>query len=162
MKKIITGMDKVEGAVAALGIFLMAFFVVMDVVLREIFNTGMPWMNKSAVYLMSWCGYLGVVAVASKAGHLRPHFADKFWSKHPKVFVRVQNSVMLLFNIFFAYVGIKYVMQSYDFGDINVVLKLPLWIIQLIIPYAFFSISLRNLFFIAYPDEQLAIKQEIA
>ena len=160
MNSLLEKLGKFEVFVSVVAIFLMSVFVIGDVVLREVFNTGMPWMNKSAVYLMSWAGYLGVVAVASKAGHLRPQFADKLWGRNPLLFVRVQNGVMLLFNIFMIYASVSYIMDSYEFGDVNIVLKIKLWIIQLIIPYCFFSIGLRNLYFLFNPAVQLTFKRE--
>src|SRR5690606_19309951 len=122
--------------------------------------TGMPWMNKAAVYLMSWAGYLGVVAVASKAAHLRPQFADKMWGNRPELFVRIQNLVMMIFNIVMLVASVGYLQESFEFGDTNVVLKIKLWVIQLIIPYCFFSIALRNLYFLLNPAVQLTYKQE--
>ena len=160
MKLLIDRLAKVEVFFSVVAIFLMTIFVVGDVLLREIFNTGYPWLNKSAVYLMSWAGYLGVIAVAGKAAHLRPQFADKLWAGKPHLFVIVQNLVMLLFNIFLFVAAVSYIAESYEFGDTNVVLKIKLWIIQLIIPYCFLSMGLRNIYFIFYPAEQLELKQE--
>lgn len=142
---------------------LMTILVIFDVGSREIFNKGLPWAQKSAVFLMIWGGFIGAIMVADKASHLRPEVADKIWGEKGKLlFIRVQNLFMLIFCSTFVYTAIKYVAESYSFGDKSVVLQVPLWTLQLIIPYTFASMAIRNIFFIFNPKKQLEIKKEIA
>jgi TRAP-type C4-dicarboxylate transport system permease small subunit len=104
--------------------------------------------------------FLGAVLVTSKAGHLRPEIGDKLWAKRPLLFIRIQNFLTLCFTVFFLYASYNYVAESYEFGDKSVALKVPLWFLQLIIPYTFFSMSLRHLYFLINPQEQLQYKRE--
>lgn len=151
----------IEKKMAALSMGLMTVLVIFDVLSREIFNKGIPWAQKSAVYLMIWGGFIGAILVAEKAAHLRPEVADKIWGEKGKLtFVRVQNFVMLIFCAIFLFYSYKYVAESFSFGDKSVVLQVPLWVLQLVIPYTFLSMSLRNIFFIFNPNEQLLLKTE--
>ena len=162
MKEVITILSMVEKNIAKVFMGLMTALVIFDVISREIFNTGLPWAQKSAVYLMIWSGFLGAIMISEKAAHLRPEVADKIWGEKGKIlFVRIQNLVSILFCSFFMFASYRYVSQSFEFGDKSVVLDIPLWILQLIIPYMFFSILLRHLYFLLNPNEQLAIKKEI-
>lgn len=163
MKKFLAGLTKVEAIVAGILIGLLSFFVIGDVIAREVFTHGFPWAQKLAVVMMIWAGFLGAALVAQKAGHLRPEIADKLWGeKNILLFVRVQNLAILLFSIFFLKASGSYVLESMDFGDESVTLHVKLWVLQLVIPYTFFSIGLRNVYFIIHPKEQLEYKREFS
>ncbi len=163
MKKLINIISYVEKRVAALCMAVMTVLIIFDVLSREIFNKGIPWAQKSAVYLMIWGGFIGAILVAEKAAHLRPEVADKLWGENRKaLFIRVQNFVMLIFCGVFLFYSYKYVAESLSFGDKSVVLQVPLWFLQLVIPYTFFSMALRNIYFIFNPDEQLLLKKEFS
>jgi TRAP-type C4-dicarboxylate transport system permease small subunit len=161
MKKIIESISYIEKKLAALFMGLMTILIIFDVLSREILNRGIPWAQKSAVYLMIWGGFIGAILIAEKAAHLRPEVADKLWGEKGKIlFVRVQNFTMMLFCAILLYYSYKYVAESYSFGDKSVVLQVPLWTLQLVIPYTFLSMSLRNIYFIFNPNEQLLLKKD--
>jgi len=163
MKKTLEILTKIESAVAGLFIAVLSGFVILDVFSREVMNTGFPWAQKSAVYLMIWAGFLGASLVAQKAGHLRPEIADKLWGeKRAHLFVRVQNICIIIFCLFFFKASFSYVLESYEFGDKSVVLRVGLWILQLVIPYSFLSIGFRSLYYLVNPSEQLKHKREFS
>ena len=102
MNRILSKLTKIEDILASSFIAIMTVLVIVDVLMREILQTGLPWAQKAAVYLMIWAGFLGAVLVSSKAGHLRPEVGDKLWSKKPLIFIRVQNFLTLSFTLFFS------------------------------------------------------------
>jgi C4-dicarboxylate transporter DctQ subunit len=162
-KTMISYLSRFEKTVAALFMGIMTVLVIMDVLSREIMNEGIPWAQKAAVYLMIWGGFIGAILVTEKAAHLRPEVADKLWGEKGKlIFVRVQNLVMLSLSAVFSYYAFLYVQESFSFGDKSIVLQVPLWTLQLIIPYTFISMGLRNIFFLMNPDEQLKLKKEFS
>lgn len=165
MNKFIDYLNKVERFLAIIFMGVMSVLVIFDVFSREVFNQGIPWAQKSAVYLMIWGGFIGAIMVSNSATHLRPEVADKLWARFkngPELFVRVQNFFMFVFAVIFFYVSIQYVKESFEFGDKSVVLNVPLWMLQLIIPYTFLSMSLRNIYFFMNPKKQIELKKEYA
>ena len=163
MKKFLDILTKIEAGFAGVLIALLSLFVICDVIAREVFNKGFPWAQKSAVVFMIWAGFIGASLVAQKAGHLRPEIADKLWGeKNINLFVRIQNLTVLIFALFFLKASAEYVHESFGFGDESVTLHIKLWILQLVIPYTFLSISLRCLFYIVNPQEQLKHKREFS
>lgn len=162
MKKFLDFLSIIEGWLAVISVTVMTALVVLDVLSRELFNSGFPWAQKSAVFLMIWAGYLGAILVSNKASHLRPQIADKLWGDKGQIwFIRIQNFVTLIFCSLFSYAAILYVIDSQDLGDKSVVTGIPLWILQLVIPYTFFSMALRNVYFMLHPNEQLLIAKDI-
>lgn len=45
-----------------------------------------------------------------------------------------------------------YVFETYQYGQIAPALDWPLWTVQIVMPYAFISIGLRNLIYAIDPD----------
>jgi TRAP-type C4-dicarboxylate transport system permease small subunit len=152
MNKVLSILTKIETILASIFVLFLTIFVIVDVGAREIFSSGIPWTQKSAVYLMIWTGFLGAVLVTQKAEHLRPEIADKIWKgKGAKFYLHVQNLIILIFCVLMAYNSFLYVAESREFADRNIILDIPMWWLQMIIPYAFISMSLRYLYFTFCP-----------
>lgn len=161
MISLIKVLGSIERLMATIFIGLMTLLVILDVFSREILNQGIPWAQKSAVYLMIWGGFLGAIMISEKAGHLRPEVADKLWGKKQWLYIRFQNIVTIIFCFVFLYASVGYVSESIEFGDKSVVLRVPLWVLQLIIPYTFASMAIRNIYFLFNPAKQLEIKKDL-
>lgn len=152
MAKFLSILTKIESVIASIFVLFLTIFVIIDVTAREVFATGIPWTQKSAVYLMIWTGFLGAVLITQKAEHLRPEIADKLWKgKAAKFYLHAQNIVLLIFCVMTAYNSYLYVAESKEFADRNIILDIPMWWLQMIIPYAFTSMSIRYLYFTFYP-----------
>jgi TRAP-type C4-dicarboxylate transport system permease small subunit len=148
-------LTKVERLTAALLIAVLTLFVILDVTAREVLHVGIPWAQKGAVYMMIWAGFLGAILVTHKVEHLRPEIADKFWQGKLKPFyLRAHNFLIFIFTALMCYYSFLYVAESKEFGDQNVLINMSMWILQAIIPYTFFSMSSRYLFFIFSPREK--------
>ncbi len=152
MNKFLGILTKIESFAASIFVLVLTVFVIVDVTAREIFSSGIAWTQKSAVYLMIWAGFVGAILVTQKAEHLRPEIADKIWKgKAHQVYLRLQNLVVLIFCLCMAYNSYLYVAESREFADRNIILDIPMWWLQMIIPYAFTSMSIRYLYFIFNP-----------
>ncbi len=155
MEKVLNYLTKGERFVASALMCVLTIFVVMDVAAREIWKTGIPWAQKGAVYMMIWAGFIGAILVTQKVEHLRPEVADKLWKGKSKgIYLRVHNLLVLMFTLAMAWYSYHYVMESKEFGDRNVIIDMPMWVLQAIIPYTFLSMSLRYLYFIFFPREK--------
>jgi C4-dicarboxylate transporter DctQ subunit len=155
MNKLLDILTRIERFAASILIFVLTIFVVMDVGVREIFKEGIPWAQKGAVYMMIWAGFLGAVLITHKVEHLRPEIADKFWTGKLKSFyLRANNLLVFIFTAAMAYYSYKYVMESREFADRNVIIDMPMWVLQAVIPYCFISMSIRYFYFILFPREK--------
>jgi TRAP-type C4-dicarboxylate transport system permease small subunit len=148
-------LTKIERTAASILIFILTVFVVLDVGSRELFNTGIPWAQKGAVYMMIWAGFLGAILVTQKVEHLRPEVADKFWKgKLRPFYLRAHNLIVFSFTATMTYYSILYVKESMEFADRNIIIDMPMWALQAVIPYCFLSMSLRYFYFIFCPKEK--------
>ncbi len=155
MEKFLERLTTLERKASAFFIFFLTAFVVIDVGAREFFRVGLPWAQKGAVYMMIWAGFIGSIVVCHKVEHLRPEIADKIWKGRARpLYLRLQNLCVLAFTVAMTFYSIRYVTESREFGDRNILLNIPMWILQLIIPYTFLSMSLRSAYFIFFPKEK--------
>jgi TRAP-type C4-dicarboxylate transport system permease small subunit len=148
MNMLLQRLTQLEKFVAAVFILILTAFVITDVMARELFQTGLPWAQKASVQLMIWAGFLGAALMAQKGDHLRPEAGDKLWKgKAGPIAERVRNFLVMLFCSTLAYHAVLYVLESKEFAEEHVVLQIPLWWLQLVIPWTFFSMALRYGYF---------------
>lgn len=148
--KLLRGLNWLESAAAALAYALVAGLLIADVVGREVFGNGVFGAQKMAVYGAVVAGFLGLSLATAKNSHLRPSFLD-FVIQNDAI-ERVGDFFSAAFFLAMAYIGGEFVQQSFEYADRAAVLYWLLWPIQLVIPYAFVSTSLRHLIFGLYPE----------
>ena len=94
---------------------------------------------------MIWLGFIGASLTSAKGAHLRPEIADKLWrGVGKKIADALAQLITAAFCLGMAYLAYRYVMESKAMGDVSVVTGIPLWIVQLAIPYTFASMALRH------------------
>ena len=141
-----------EKWVAGISLMVISLLVFADIVFREGFDKSLPWASRTAVYLMVLAGFIGSSLTSLSGGHLRAELADRLWSTRLQPFYIVaQNLIQTLFCLVFFYFSVLYVMESRELGDNEVVLNVPLWYLQLVIPYTFLSIGLKHAVFALAP-----------
>jgi TRAP-type C4-dicarboxylate transport system permease small subunit len=144
---------QIEKFISAAGFALMTLLVLLDIFSREVLKVSFPWSQKSAVYLMIWLGFVGASLTSAKNAHLRPEIADKLWQgKLKPVGGFLEQLVIATFCLTMAYVSAGYIQESKTMGDHSVVTGIPMWILQLAIPYAFTSMGFRHLIYSLIPS----------
>ena len=143
---------KLESAVAIVAFLVISLLLISDVASRELAGSSIWGAQRISVYLMIVIGFLGLGLAADRGRHLRPHFADRLV---PPSLVnaaeRAGSAIMFAVFVWFSWLGVTFVMSAYEYGDLAQTIKTPLWMIELIVPYAFLSIALRYLVFFLWP-----------
>ena len=151
-RRFLAALFKLEAAVASMAFLAIALLLLADVALRELAGSSIWGAQRISVYLMILTGFLGLGLAAGRGRHLRPRFADRLvpipWAKAAD---RFGSAIMFAVFLYFAWLGIEFVTAAYRYGDLAQTIKTPLWMIELVVPYAFLSISVRYLFFAIWP-----------
>ncbi len=144
---------KVESTVAILAFLVIALLLIGDVASRELAGSSIWGAQRISVYLMIVTGFLGLGLAADRGRHLRPRFADGLVpAPLAPAAGRAGSAIMFAVFAWFAWLGVEFVMTAYEYGDLAQTIKTPLWMIELIVPYAFSSLALRYLLFAIWPD----------
>ncbi|MCY4395852.1 MAG: TRAP transporter small permease [Rhodospirillaceae bacterium] len=139
----------------------VAGLLLADVLSREIFGEAIWGAQKIAVFGAIIAGFLGLVLSTASNSHLRPQFADGWFPRAWSPGVDRAGDVFSgMLYIGFAIVAVGYVEESIVARERAAVLYTPLWPIQIVLPYAFFSSALRHLSFAAFPGLKPAARPE--
>ncbi len=152
-RKLLAVLFKLEAAVATMAFLAIALLLLADVGMRELVGSSIWGAQRISVYLMILTGFLGLGLAADRGRHLRPRFVD--WlvpARWTGAASRAGSAIMFAVFLYFAWLGIDFVKAAYRYGDLAQTIKTPLWMIELVVPYAFLSISFRYLLFAIWPE----------
>lgn len=153
----------VEATIATLAYAGVAGILLLDVLSREVAGEAVWGAQKLAVFGAIIAAFLGLCLTTASNSHLRPQFADA-WFPGPwrPGIARFGDLFSAAVFITLGIVALGYLAESIQNKERAAVLYIPLWPIQIVLPYAFFSSALRHLAFAAYPDLKPKTKPEEA
>ncbi len=149
---LITWLRRIEAIVATAAYAVVAGLLMVDVIGREVFQTSFLGAQQLAVYGAIIAGFLGLTLATSDNAHLRPAFMDFLFRRHEQAATRIGDLVSGLFFLGAAYIAWTFVDVSMEAQDRAPVLYFVVWPLQLIIPYAFASCSVKHLTYCIRPD----------
>jgi len=125
----------------------------LDVASRELLNHSIYGIQRIAVFMVIATSYMGMGLAAGQNKHLRPRFADQWlplaW--RPAI-ARTSDLVSALLFLAMGIVCVELVYTTYQWQDQASMIKIPLWTIQWVMPYGFFSTAIRYGAFALRPD----------
>ncbi|WP_187968453.1 TRAP transporter small permease [Aquibium microcysteis] len=153
VETLLRGLSRAETWVAIAAISISGTLLMADVLGREVMGQGIPWAQRVAVYCATIAGMLGFVIAIQSGEHLRPRVLDGVFPPAMRPAVgRIGYFVSAAIFAFLAYHSYLFVQASAIDGHRGVGLDLPVWPMQVILPYAFVSAALRYLAYAAYPQ----------
>ena len=127
-------------------IFLLSVMILMafgQVVLRNLFHTGIEWGDVLLRHLVLWIGFLGAIIATGEGRHLKIEFINKLAAE------RYRKILYVLTNLFAAVVcfylmgaAIAFVRSEQDSAS-TLILNLPTTYFIIIIPIGYGIISFR-------------------
>jgi len=139
----------VERTTIVLLLFVMLLLAFLQVILRNIFSTGMLWADPFLRHLVLWIGFIGASLATQQEKHINIDLVTRFVSP------RVTNIARVLTNLFAGIIctllskaGWTFLESEQSVGDILLTIgamKFPAWWFQLIIPLGFALMSFRFL-----------------
>jgi len=134
---------RVEDSILVGLLMLMITLAVLQIFLRNLFETGIVWSDVLVRILVLWVGLVGAMVASRKGNHINIDIMERFLSERAKIVV---NFVVELFTAFIcsmvAYYSIQFVhMELVDGG--RAFANVPTWVCEAIIPFAFVVIAIR-------------------
>jgi TRAP-type C4-dicarboxylate transport system permease small subunit len=128
-----------------LSLLLSAMIVLscLQIILRQFFDSGLPWADPLLRYLVVWGGFLGAVLAVSMGKHIALDILSNFLSPAVK---KSASIVTQLFSAivcgFLTYASWLFILNEMQFGS-TPLLSIPSWCWNLIFPIAFAAMTLR-------------------
>jgi len=127
-------------------VLLLGSLVVMastQIILRNLFDTGLVWVDPLLRVIVLWLGLLGATVAAREHKHIQIDVLTRLLSQNTVLllqFVIDQFSAWVCLVI--AWHGARWVQLDYEDG-ITSFIGVPAWILEIIIPISFGIIGLR-------------------
>jgi TRAP-type C4-dicarboxylate transport system permease small subunit len=135
--------DRVEQALITILLSLMITIAFLQIVLRNIFATGVAWADPFVRNLVLWVGFVGAAIATREGRHITidvlPHWVPQ----------QVKAIIGIIIQLFAAFIcglltfaAVKFVRNESLMGSITF-LGIPAWIPQLILPITFGIMAIR-------------------
>ncbi len=139
--------EKLEKVIAVTLISFIVIIVFAGTVMRYVFNNPLEGVDRSATYAMIWLGFIGFQIATSKLRHIEVEFVKARVSETVKNWMSVLSNILAaLFFLVLTNISWEYIVLSQELGDVDLVLKIPMWNIILILPISFGISAIRFLF----------------
>jgi TRAP-type C4-dicarboxylate transport system permease small subunit len=124
-------------------LLLMIVMSVLQIILRNFFGGGIVWSEVLVRVLVLWVGLIGAMVASREGNHINIDIMTRYLSGRVKF---VAKFVIELFTglicLVVAYYSLQFVQSEFVYGGESFA-KVPIWLCESIIPFAFVVISLR-------------------
>lgn len=134
---------RIEETILGLLLLVMIVLSCLQIVLRSLFASGLPWADPLVQQLVLWCGLLGAAMATTKGKHIALDVINYLLPE------KIQPWILLLSHLFSAlttslltYAAWLFLRSEMEFGAPGL-LSLPSWAWNLIFPLAFALIAGR-------------------
>lgn len=137
--------DLVERVLAGILIFLAVALTTLEIVLRNLFGMSIVGVEQISVFLIAWSVFLGAAFGVARNIHVRVDVLQMMMPPGLRLACEIVGwAAALVFALFLARSGIALVRETHLLGDQTMgLLRIPMWIPQLIMPLAGILISIR-------------------
>jgi TRAP-type C4-dicarboxylate transport system permease small subunit len=151
-EKALSRLTWIEAAISIAAYALVAGLLLADIIGRELFSTSIYGAQKIAVQATMIAAFMGLSLATSQGSHMRAEAADALvpnrWSAQADRFGQVLSAILFAA---LAAVSFKFMMETRQYGMRIPVLGWQMWPVQVVLPLAFGSSSLKSLAFAAFP-----------
>lgn len=137
LKTLDAALNKVEGVLLILMLSIMVVVAFGQVVLREVFHTGLDWGDILLRHLVLWLGFIGAAIATSKERHINIDALRRFLPQ------RVRSAVDVFTDLFAASICFLLMKAAYVFVQSEASFQrmifenIPSWYVQMIIPIGY-------------------------
>ncbi|MEN8211684.1 MAG: TRAP transporter small permease [Thermodesulfobacteriota bacterium] len=145
-KQIVMILQKIEDTVLVGLLLLMICMAVLQIFMRNLFDSGILWGDSLVKVLVLWIGLMGAMIASRNNHHISIDVLSKFL---PEKIKEVTTFIISVFTSLvcgvMAYYSLNFVIMEKQDGY-TAFSNIPAWVCESIIPIAFAIISLRYIF----------------
>ncbi|MBW2037981.1 MAG: TRAP transporter small permease [Deltaproteobacteria bacterium] len=135
--------DRVEQTLIAILLSLMIFIAFLQIVLRNVFATGLSWGDPLVRNLVLWVGFIGAAIAAREGKHINIYVVSQWMPLGGKGFIEVINQLFSFFICgLLTFAALKFIKNEAQMGSVTF-LGIPAWIPQIILPITFGLMAFR-------------------
>lgn len=147
LKKIFLGQLFLEKLLLVLILSSMIFLCFLQVVLRNVFSTGLMWVDELSRIEVLWLAFLGAGLSTEYNRHLKIDVLAHAMGTGIKA--KIVNSIAQLFAtgaaVLLCIAAASYVKMETQYATPSFIRCINTWVFELILPYTFFMMAVRFL-----------------
>jgi C4-dicarboxylate transporter DctQ subunit len=137
---------RLEKYLVAAMLSVMILLAFLQILLRNVFSTGISWGDPLVRYLVLWVGFIGASLATKEGKHITIEIFSRWSSGHSRQYLKAFSYLVSAFVCgLLTFAGWTFVQNEAQMGA-STFLKIPAWIAQIIIPVTFALITLRFVF----------------
>lgn len=145
LTKINNGLARAEAFFLSILLMAMLILAFLQVVMRNAFNSGIPWADTVVRTLVLWVGFLGATLATKLDQHLTVEVLTKYLPEHVKHITAIVVKVFAIVVCYFLMMAAcRFLKQESTSGE-EFLHLFPAWYALLIIPMTFVLIPLHML-----------------
>ena len=134
---------RVEDSILVGLLLLMIIMAVLQIFLRNLFVSGIVWSDVLVRTLVLWLGLMGAMVASRQGNHINIDIMDRYLSERTKIVVKfIVELFTALICLIAAYFSLEFVQMEFVHGG-EAFAKVPVWLCEAIIPFAFAVIAIR-------------------
>lgn len=138
--------SRVESYCLTLLLSLMMLTAFTQIVLRNLFSTGLTWGDPLVRYLVLWLGFIGASLATREGKHIQIDVASHWLSGRGKRVTAVcTDFVSAAICVVMAYAAFTFIRIEAQLGE-TLFFSIPSWAAEIILPLAFTLMALRFAF----------------
>ncbi len=136
-------LHRLEDALLVVLLLAMIALATTQIVLRNLFDTGLSWSDPLLRMLVLWVGLLGALNASRADQHISVDLVARALAGRARSAVKALTSLFTcVVTALVAYHGGRFVAGEFDAGG-DAFAGLPVWLFETVIPFAFGAIALR-------------------
>jgi len=140
---------RVEQTLLVTFLGFIIFVAFLQIVLRNVFSTGLDWGDSLVRNLVLWIGFIGATLATKEGKHINIDIVSRWL---PSLGKEIVTLITHLFSFFISclltYAALKFIRNEIQMGNMTF-LNIPAWIPEMILPMTFglmtFRFGLRSL-----------------
>lgn len=136
----LAGVVKITVVIILLAMILLGS---SQVLLRDLFNSGVTWSELASRNMVLWVAFLGAILATRKRQHIAIDVISRFIPAGAKNVVHIFiDAFCCVVTLLLAKASYLFVLDTYVSGEIAFA-SFSMWIVQAVIPFGFFIIALE-------------------
>jgi TRAP-type C4-dicarboxylate transport system permease small subunit len=143
LKRLDETLDRIETVIVVLFLSAMMGIAFLQIVLRNVFTTGLTWGELILRNLVLWIGFLGATLATREGKHINIDAISR--SLPPFGRAVVETCVHLFSSLIcglFTYASLKFIRNEAEMGTMTLV-SIPTWILEAVLPLTFGLMAFR-------------------
>ncbi len=124
----------------------------IQIIMRNFFDSGIFWADTALRILVLWIGMIGAMFASRQKKHIRIDVLSHYLPEKLRLEIwRLTELITAVICAIVAWYSLEFIQFEYEDG-MKAFARVPLWLTESIIPFAFSVISLRYLVYAFLPD----------